>query len=312
MRSSVRCLRIEAAALVLVVLAALLTALAPAAEAAAIPGNLIVNQAHGLCLDAVAQRDGQIGDPVQLWRCTGAANQRWRLSGFYQLVNDAHGLCLDAAGAANTNGTKIQLASCSNPSTQKEWISQSNAEVANFTLPKLCLDAVASSDGTNGGKVQLYKCWDGANQQWANNVINQAHGLCLDAVLQADGSNGDRVQLWSCLAGAHNQAWALRAVTVGDQHYFAFVNLAHGLCLDAADQGGTGSNTIQLWSCYYGAPQRWILDRGHWVNAAHSLCLAAATPSDGTNGDRTLLQPCAFNPGGIPAGPNQLWQGGLL
>jgi Ricin-type beta-trefoil lectin domain len=116
----------------------------------------------------------------------------------------------------------------------------------------LCLDAAAATDGSNGGRVQLWSCWDGANQHWlqvGNNVVNHAHGLCLDAAAQADGTDGDPVQLWSCWGGA-NQQW----VRVGNE----LVNQAHGLCLDAAAQAdGSNGDGLQLWSCSGAANQQW-------------------------------------------------------
>ena len=118
----------------------------------------------------------------------------------------------------------------------------------------LCLDAAAATNGSNGGRVQLWSCWDGTNQHWhqvGNNIVNHAHGLCLDAASQADGTNGDPVQLWSCWGGA-NQQW----VRVGNE----LVNQAHGLCLDAVAQAdGSNGDGLQLWSCSGAANQQWSL-----------------------------------------------------
>lgn len=87
------------------------------------------NTAHGLCLDANAQASGSNGDRVQLWSCTGGANQAWSprncfskvvgtpygvgLEYFCEMVNAAHHLCLDAnGGGALNNGDTVMLWSC--------------------------------------------------------------------------------------------------------------------------------------------------------------------------------------------------------
>ena len=80
----------------------------------------------------------------------------------------------------------------------------------------LCLDAVASGDGSDGDKVQLWKCNGGLNQEWHGvtgtyEITNGAAGLYLDAVRSGDGSNGDQVQLWGS-TGQANQEWVLFTV----------------------------------------------------------------------------------------------------
>jgi alpha-galactosidase len=45
-----------------------------------IPGFVLENRPHGLCLDAIRQHDRVNGDGVQLWRCNGGSNQHWNYS----------------------------------------------------------------------------------------------------------------------------------------------------------------------------------------------------------------------------------------
>jgi Ricin-type beta-trefoil lectin domain-like len=81
----------------------------PAPAPAQVPKTYeVVNQAHGLCLDAAAQPDGNSGGKIQLSSWLDNSNQRWVRRG-NELVNQAHGLCLDAAAQtdANNGGPRI-------------------------------------------------------------------------------------------------------------------------------------------------------------------------------------------------------------
>ena len=37
----------------------------------------VLNNAHGLCLDAQRRHHGSNGDPVQLWRCVNVVHEQW-------------------------------------------------------------------------------------------------------------------------------------------------------------------------------------------------------------------------------------------
>jgi len=102
------------------------TGTANAANAA--PGALIRNYQSGKCLDADANFLGYNGDRVQLWTCNGGANQKW-------------------------------LPIPDNPNVKNQVILENAAD------GKL-LDADANSVNNNGGKVQLWDWWGGANQIW--------------------------------------------------------------------------------------------------------------------------------------------------
>ncbi len=151
-----------------------------------------------------------------------------------------------------------------------------------------CLDAAAQTDASNGGKIQLWSCLNGTNQNWVrqgNELVNQAHGLCLDAAAQTDGNNGGAVQLWSCVNDA-NQQWI--------QYGTELVNQAHSLCLDAAAQtDGNNGGTVELWSCWGGANQNWVTPQHDEIlNQAHGLCLDAAAQTDGNYGGIVQMWSC--------------------
>ncbi len=125
----------------------------------------IANQAHGLCLDAAAQTDTQVGGIVQLWQCVGDTNQLWSRHG-NTLVSVPAGLCLDAKGSTDgNNGGTVELWPC-NGGTNQQWV-VSGTQLVN-QAHGLCLDANWNTDGNNGGLVQLWACNGGANQGWGS------------------------------------------------------------------------------------------------------------------------------------------------
>ncbi|WP_412075656.1 GH12 family glycosyl hydrolase domain-containing protein [Streptomyces xanthophaeus] len=108
-----------------------------------------------------------------------------------------------------------------------------------------CVDAGGTG---NGAPVQLWDCWNTANQKWKVNadgtITGQQSGKCLDA---GGTANGSRLQLWDCW-GTANQKWKVNAdgTITGQQS---------GKCLDA---GGTANGSrLQLWDCWGTANQKW-------------------------------------------------------
>lgn len=134
-----------------------------------------------------------------------------------------------------------------------------------------CLDAVNTTSGGNGTKVQLWDCRPNAlNQQWYLNLNTsklienvQYRGKCLDAVNTTRGVNGTRVQLWSCTPSFKNQKWDL--VDIGSSSGY-IIRLRNGLYttkdLDAVNTTGGGNGTIiQLWGSINNARnQHWYLE----------------------------------------------------
>jgi hypothetical protein len=143
----------------------------------------------------------------------------------------------------------------------------------------MCLDA--TSDAThsavnNGDPVQLWSCSTNPappQQLWKFNedpgsygtIQNGYGGLCLDA--QSDNThspktNGDPVQLWTCNGGTQQQWEPRYAGTNGVTSYYAFVNKASGLVLDAREDAthspSQDGDPMQLWSGQYTVNQFWL------------------------------------------------------
>jgi chitosanase len=113
------------------------------------------------------------------------------------------GKCVDVAGAANANGTAINLYTCNGTGAQN-WTVGSDLRA----LGK-CLDVTAAGTA-NGAKIQLYDCNGSAAQQWTvdnGRLRNTGSGKCLD-VTGNNSADGTRLQIWDCGTGA-NQRWTL-------------------------------------------------------------------------------------------------------
>ncbi|MER7722214.1 non-reducing end alpha-L-arabinofuranosidase family hydrolase [Streptomyces flaveolus] len=113
--------------------------------------------------------------------------------------------CLDVPGAAQTNGTALQLYDCWGGTNQQWTLTDSNQLTV---YGNSCLD-VPGHATTAGTRVQIWACSGGANQQWRVNadgtVVGVESGLCLEAA-GAGTANGTAVQLWTCNGGS-NQKW---------------------------------------------------------------------------------------------------------
>jgi cytochrome c len=98
------------------------------------------------------------GTKVQLWTCSGGANQAWTRTG---QTFQALGKCLNVNGGGTADGTLVQLSTC-NGSSAQNWSVQSDSTIRNGTK---CLDAngASSADGT---QLIIWTCSGGTNQRW--------------------------------------------------------------------------------------------------------------------------------------------------
>jgi len=126
------------------------------------PGQRIVGGQSGRCVD-VPNSSTTNGTQVQLWDCTGQANQSWTLTSGRQLQVFG-GKCLDANGQGRTNGTQVIIWDCNGQANQ-QWNVNINGTITGVQSG-LCLDATGASTA-NGTKIILWACNGGANQQWS-------------------------------------------------------------------------------------------------------------------------------------------------
>ena len=116
----------------------------------------------GLCLDD-RNNSASNGAVVQVWKCTGSANQSWQV--YSDGTIQHNGLCLDAAGYGTANGTKVQLWACTGAANQKwdtkDWrIHYDNPAADNEVLDD-------TGHGGNGTQQQIWTNLSGTNQYWA-------------------------------------------------------------------------------------------------------------------------------------------------
>jgi lysophospholipase L1-like esterase len=122
----------------------------------------IVGLQSGRCVDVTGQSTTN-GTQVQLFDCSGGANQQWTYTASKQLMVYGN-KCLDASGHGTTNGTAVIIWDC-NGQTNQQWNVNSNGTITGVQSG-LCVDA--NGRGTaNGTKIILWSCNSQTNQQWA-------------------------------------------------------------------------------------------------------------------------------------------------
>ncbi len=75
-------------------------------------------RALGKCLDVTGNSTAD-GAKLQLWDCTGGANQKWTVSTARDLVDPQANKCADVTGNTSANGTPIQIWTCTGAANQK-------------------------------------------------------------------------------------------------------------------------------------------------------------------------------------------------
>jgi alpha-galactosidase len=126
---------------------------------AASAGTSLVSAASSRCFDDPMSATANGTQPI-IWDCSGAANQRWGISGGTIRVL---GKCLDAPIGA-TAGAKVQLWDCNGGSNQ-QWTIDADGTVRGVASG-LCLD-VTGNVTTNGTLIDLWTCGNAGNQRWA-------------------------------------------------------------------------------------------------------------------------------------------------
>jgi len=119
----------------------------------------------GKCLDD-PNSSTTAGTQLQIWDCSGAANQTWTHTSSNGLSATVGGstFCLDANNKGTTNGTKVIIWSC-NGQTNQQWTINSNGTITGVQSG-LCLDVTGASTA-DGALAELWTCNGGSNQQWS-------------------------------------------------------------------------------------------------------------------------------------------------
>jgi hypothetical protein len=125
----------------------------------------VVGAQSGRCVD-VPNSSTTNGTQVQLYDCSGQANQAWTYTSAKQL--QVYGTkCLDANGKGTTNGTSVIIWDC-NGQTNQQWNVNADGTITGVQSG-LCLDANGAGTA-NGTKLILWACNGGANQRWSQST----------------------------------------------------------------------------------------------------------------------------------------------
>jgi large repetitive protein len=129
------------------------------------------------------------GTKVQLWTCTGAANQVWQPWPDGTLRNPASGRCLDVSAGGTANGTNVWLWDCIPNAANQLWRPQPDGSWKNPVSGR-CLDlnGPSSADGT---QAWIWDCYSGPGQKWKASLASAAtvtDGKWHHAVLASDGT----------------------------------------------------------------------------------------------------------------------------
>jgi alpha-galactosidase len=119
----------------------------------------------GKCLD-VPNSTTTAGTQVDIWSCSGQANQTWTRTSSNQLTvySGSTQMCLDAYNNQTAPGTKVEVWQCTGGANQ-QWQVNSNGTVTG-TQSGLCLDVTGASTA-NGALAELWTCNGQSNQQWS-------------------------------------------------------------------------------------------------------------------------------------------------
>jgi O-glycosyl hydrolase len=123
-----------------------------------------------------------------------------------ELVGSGSGKCLGVPGSVTTNGTQVDIETCTAASNQ-EFTFNANGSIEVYGSK--CLDGYQQGKAA-GTIVDIYTCNGGANQRWElhpdGSVTNAQNGLCVD-VTGAKTAAGSLVEQWTCNGGS-NQLWS--------------------------------------------------------------------------------------------------------
>lgn len=112
-----------------------------------------------------------------------------------------------------------------------------------------CVDDNGNSSAPRT-KIQIWRCTNGASQQWSFSRGELKHGsMCMN--VKGRGRSGSPVILWSC-TGSGNEIWTRNAV--GE-----YVLKASGMCLDDPAYSTANGTQLAVYQCKASANQRWSL-----------------------------------------------------
>ncbi|WP_410677038.1 PQQ-dependent sugar dehydrogenase [Amycolatopsis sp. cmx-4-68] len=130
--------------------------------ATAATGSTVVGVASGRCLDVVGNSTAA-KTRVNIYDCTGQANQAWTFTQAGELRVYDGTMCLDVAGASTTSPADAQIYPCNGGGNQ-HWRLNADGSIAGVQSG-LCLDVTGAATA-NSTLVGLWTCNGQDNQKW--------------------------------------------------------------------------------------------------------------------------------------------------
>jgi len=129
-----------------------------------VPGVRVRAVGAGKCLD-VPNSTTTPGTQLQIWDCSGQANQAWARTPSGQLTVALSGTteCMDAYGQRTNPGTQVDIHPCNGQANQL-WRFNPDGTIIGVQSG-LCLDVTGESTA-DGAKVELWTCNGQTNQRW--------------------------------------------------------------------------------------------------------------------------------------------------
>jgi hypothetical protein len=161
-------------------------------------GSIRIN---GRCLDIAGTGTSYANQPLQLWKCTGAAREFFMQGSRGTLVNPLSGLCVTDPGSSKRNGTVARMSAC-HVTSNEQWTMPPQPVLA--TANGKCLDDKFSSMAP-GNIIDMFSC---------NNTISQSFTFQPDGTLRLFINKcvtvrSGKTSLWPCSAGGGGQRWTV-------------------------------------------------------------------------------------------------------
>lgn len=121
----------------------------------------------GMCLDLNGPDIGKQGGRIQVWQCHGSDNQRFIFLPDDGLLATASGMCLEAIGP--DNGAPVLAFGCDGREAQI-WETRETPQGGIAFVHRAtgrCLDAHGPESKSDGGRIQIWDCFNGNNQRWS-------------------------------------------------------------------------------------------------------------------------------------------------
>lgn len=235
------------------------------------------------------------------------ADYHWAGIGHAQV--DVSNKCMDDAGNSSSNGTKIQIWTCTSGDAAQNWLFQPQTapgDYTNYGMSQLgtvrihakCLD-IKSNGTANGSLVDLWSCTGGANQQWEltgafGELYNPQSGKCLEDP-GFSTTNGRQLDIWTC-NGGNNQNWLLPASP--------FESAISNMCINDAGNSSANGARIISYTCNSGSNEKLrvaSLSNGTTALVFNGKCLNDKGNAS-VNGTPVVLYTCTDSSGGVAQG----------